>query len=281
MNQLLSDIIGRLSPHLEDREARAVARCLCEQLLGLDPVRLYLDKNTQLSTQQQQKLSQALERLLKDEPLQYILGTQSFMGRTFRVGKGVLIPRPETADLVEKVLRLPLEEACVLDVGTGSGCIALTLALERPRWQVTALDNSPAALETARENALLLGADVRFIRLDILREDLPFNTYDAIVSNPPYVPESDRRDMQASVRDHEPGEALFVADEDPLLFYRVIAQKGLSALKAGGGLLFEIHHLMGKKVCLLLEEMGYERVCVTKDIEGKDRYVTAQKSMLR
>lgn len=266
---------------MEEREARAVARCLCEQLLGLDPVRLYLDKNTQLSTQQQQKLSQALQRLLKDEPLQYILGTQSFMGRTFKVGPGVLIPRPETAGLVDMVLGVPLDCASVLDVGTGSGCIALTLSLERPDWQVTAMDISCAALETARENARLLGAKVDFWRADILSVDLPENTYDVIVSNPPYVPEAEREGLQACVRDHEPDEALFVSDADPLLFYRVIAQKGLSALRAGGGLFFEIHYLMGERMRLLLEDLGYEKVDVVKDIEGKDRYVTAQKSMLR
>lgn len=277
MNQLLHDIADRLSPRLGDQEARAVARALLEELLGLDPVRLYLDKNTQLSSQQQQKLSQALDRLLRDEPLQYILGTQGFMGRTFKVGPGVLIPRPETAGLVSLVLESEKEHACVLDVGTGSGCIALTLALERPSWTVTAMDVSSTALETARKNARLLGAEVGFILADILSKALPEDAFDVIVSNPPYVPDADRKDMQPSVRDHEPEEALFVPDGDPLLFYRVIAEKGLSALKAGGGLYFEIHHLMGRAACALLEGMGYGKVRVHKDMEGKDRYVTARK----
>ena len=224
-----------------------------------------------------------MNRLLRREPLQYVLGQADFCGRTFAVAPGVLVPRPETEELVGWIVG---EEgrterpASALDIGTGSGCIAVTLALELPQVRVAALDISAEALTIARWNAATLHARVDFRQADILSmaaEDGPETEWDFIASNPPYICEREREDMNDNVRLHEPELALFVPDSDPLLFYRAIGQYALRTLKAGGRLYVEINRAYGRETARLFRELGLRDIELRKDIYGNDRMIRCKK----
>jgi len=224
-------------------------------------------------------LNKIQARLLVHEPLQYILGEADFYGLKFKVNPHVLIPRPETEELVQWIKNdiahiAPAGQGrSLLDIGTGSGCIVLTLKSELPDLEITALDVSPLALEVVRENAQHLGADINLINMDILdepaTESLP--VYDYIVSNPPYVLLQDKADMQPNVLKYEPHLALFVSDKDPLLFYRQIALLAQKHLRRGGALYFEIHEKQAIGVKYILEAMGFQNIVIQKDMSGKDR----------
>lgn len=212
------------------------------------------------------------------EPLQYIEGRTLFLGREFWVAPGVLIPRPETEELVELMLKEIPADARILDVGTGSGCIAISLAKELPDALVTAWDVSPEALSVARANARKLQADVRFVECDVLACQVDeVGLYDVIVSNPPYVTEAEKADMEPNVLQWEPSLALFVPDDDPLRFYRRIAVLGRDMLTDGGRLYFEINRAYGREMVEMLRTMGYVRVRVEKDLSQNDRFVIAEK----
>jgi release factor glutamine methyltransferase len=203
------------------------------------------------------------------------LGEAHFFGRSFRVNPNVLIPRPETEELIltTKKYLANKQNPKILDIGTGSGCIPVTLALEIKNSEIFATDISEAALKTASENASLLRANVNFIRHDILREKLPFTELDLIVSNPPYITEREKAGMEKNVLDHEPGIALFVPDENPLLFYNAIASKAFAALATGGLLLTEINELFGNETAKVFFENGFDQIEILKDINGKNRIV--------
>jgi release factor glutamine methyltransferase len=202
-----------------------------------------------------------------------------FYDRLFALNSSTLIPRPETEELVLQVLKLlGNEEKQILDIGTGSGCIAITLALEAPRAQVTAWDLSSAAIEKARENAEQLGARVIFKQQDIFAWEKVDQMWDIIVSNPPYVLESEKNDMEAHVLDHEPHLALFVPDKDPLKFYRVIGEMAQARLMPGGCLCFEINRAFGAQNVALAEAQGFENIQLVKDFHGNDRMLIAQQS---
>lgn len=225
------------------------------------------------------QLRQAAERLTSGEPMQYVIGRTDFFGREFKVDSRVLIPRPETEELVDRIRRTESDVQRILDVGTGSGCIAITLALELPTAEVAAIDLSADALEVARHNAAQLGAKVDFRAGDALSSfdrlfDKPF---DVVVSNPPYVPESDRKTMHCNVLEHEPEMALFVPDEDPLRFYRAIAQTSWRLLREGGALYFEIYHALADEMQSLVEQMGYEEVMIFCDLQEKPRMLCGRK----
>lgn len=212
------------------------------------------------------------------EPLQYIEGRTLFLGREFWVAPGVLIPRPETEELVELMLKEIPADARILDVGTGSGCIAISLAKALPDALVTAWDVSPEALSVARANARKLQADVRFVECDVLACQVDeVGLYDVIVSNPPYVTEAEKADMEPNVLQWEPSLALFVPDDDPLRFYRRIAVLGRDMLADGGRLYFEINRAYGREMVEMLRTMGYVRVRVKKDLSQNDRFVIAEK----
>lgn len=278
MNKIVAYIRSRLQPYYTAEEVSALSRIVCCDLLGQAPTDYYLGKDIVLSSKKEQELEDILQRLSRFEPLQYIEGRTLFLGREFWVAPGVLIPRPETEELVELMLKEIPADARILDVGTGSGCIAISLAKALPDALVTAWDVSPEALSVARANARKLQADVRFVECDVLACQVDeVGLYDVIVSNPPYVTEAEKADMEPNVLQWEPSLALFVPDDDPLRFYRRIAVLGRDMLADGGRLYFEINRAYGREMVEMLRTMGYVRVRVKKDLSQNDRFVIAEK----
>ena len=278
MNITASYIRRKLQGRYDPREAGNLSRIICCEILGQQTVDYYLGKDIILSVKEEQELESILARLHNFEPIQYILGEARFLGRTFRVTPGVLIPRPETEELVEMMLKELSPVSRVLDVGTGSGCIAISLAKELPESQVTDWDVSGEALSIAAANSKALQASVRFVQRDVLTyEPCVADCYDVIVSNPPYVTEAEKQEMEHNVLDWEPSLALFVPDTDPLRFYRRIAVLGLEMLTSGGKLYFEINRAFGKDTVAMLCETGYRAVRLQKDISHNDRFVIAEK----
>ena len=264
----------------DEGEAKAIARMTYEERFGLTLSDIYLGKDTQLSADNQTELEEIAKRLLQGEPIQYVLGQADFCGRTFLVNEYVLIPRPETEELCQWITsqgdRPPVR---LLDIGTGSGCIAITLAAEMPQAEVAAWDISAEALEVARENAKRNNVHVSFEQVDVLNCQLSIINcqFDLIVSNPPYICNKERASMETNVLEHEPHTALFVPDDDPLLFYRAIAQYGQTALKDGGWLYFEINPLYAQDICDMLNAMHYCRIEIKEDQYGKQRMIKACK----
>lgn len=278
MNKIVAYIRSRLQPYYTAEEVSALSRIVCCDLLGQAPTDYYLGKDIVLSSKKEQELEDILQRLSRFEPLQYIEGRTLFLGREFWVAPGVLIPRPETEELVELMLKEIPADARILDVGTGSGCIAISLAKELPDALVTAWDVSPEALSVARANARKLQADVRFVECDVLACQVDeVGLYDVIVSNPPYVTEAEKADMEPNVLQWEPSLALFVPDDDPLRFYRRIAVLGRDMLADGGRLYFEINRAYGREMVEMLRTMRYVGVRVEKDLSQNDRFVIAEK----
>jgi len=278
MNEIVAYIRSRLQPYYTAEEVSALSRIVCCDLLGQAPTDYYLGKDIVLSSKKEQELEDILQRLSRFEPLQYIEGRTLFLGREFWIAPGVLIPRPETEELVELMLKEIPADARILDVGTGSGCIAISLAKELPDTLVTAWDVSPEALSVARANARKLQADVRFVECDVLACQVDeVGLYDVIVSNPPYVTEAEKADMEPNVLQWEPSLALFVPDDDPLRFYRRIAVLGRDMLADGGRLYFEINRAYGREMVEMLRTMGYVGVRVEKDLSQNDRFVIAEK----
>ena len=268
--------------HYDEREAEQIAYLTAAHLVGLGdhtaPLRADLQRDWPLD---EELLRSTAERLRAGEPMQYILGQTDFYGRLFAVDSRVLIPRPETEELVDRIRRTERSARRLLDVGTGSGCIAISLALELPTAQVSAVDISLDALSVARHNAEQLGATVDFRQADALQgleEAFCGEQFDVIVSNPPYVPDSDRATMHCNVLEHEPELALFVPDEDPLRFYRAIAQAGATLLRPGGALYFEIYHALSDEMRLLVESLGYEEVRIITDLYNKPRMLCGRKA---
>ena len=277
---LFQHIQQRLLPFMEAPEAGQQAYWLLEALYGESRTDVILDTPLQLNQEDEEALEKLLQRLEAHEPIQYVLGEAPFFGHVFRVNPAVLIPRPETEELVEFICRRHAEERGLqlLDIGTGSGCIAISLALCLSEAKVSAVDVSAAALEVAQENARLLQADVRFFESNILEAypaELPL--LDVLVSNPPYVRQLEKSLMKPNVMNWEPHTALFVEDADPLLFYRRIAALAVQYLNEGGWLYFEINEAYGKQVADMLEAHDFTAVQVLQDLQGKDRMVQAQK----
>lgn len=283
----MTDTIAYIQQSLKDlypkNEILSFTRQIMEEICGIPPHHLLFGKGKELSDTEKLEIKEIIEQLKKYKPLQYILGKADFYGRTFRVDPSVLIPRPETEELIEQILNDLKSETdrplTLLDIGTGSGCIAVTLAKEWTKADVIATDLSAEALETARENARRLHAPVTFIRTDMLspekaEADIPFS-FDLIVSNPPYVTEREKADMEPNVLDYEPSLALFVSNDDPLLFYRAIARFGKKKLKKGGRLYFEINASYGPDTVRLLEEEGYREVRLLRDLSDKNRMIKA------
>lgn len=252
------------------REARSIALLAASELSGLPAGAFLTDPGAALAIE---GLEQAVAALAQGRPVQYVTKSAEFLGRRFAVREGVLIPRPETEELAAWVVREERQARTLLDVGTGSGCIAATLALELPEAEIAAAELSEAARSVAAENFRLLGARVTLRRADALHDlaEVFPGPFDAIVSNPPYVPQSDLEAMHTNVRDHEPHEALFVPDDDPLLFYRAIARAGRRILHPGGRLYFEIYHLHADAMREMLCAEGYTAAEVREDLFGKPR----------
>lgn len=264
-----------LVPTYDPREAQAIARWVLEVGMGMTTTDIYLGKVSELSADDHRKLEEIRQRLLNLEPVQYILGTAEFCGRAFQVQPGVLIPRPETQQLIPMLAPCTTTPFTLLDIGTGSGCIAITAALEYGQAQVSACDLSAIALEVARKNATSLGAHVNFSLQDALHMPHDMAQWDVIVSNPPYICEQERQEMSDNVRLYEPAMALFVPDDDPLRFYRAIALYALHALRPQGRLLFEINPYYAATLQQLLTTMGYSNVVLHDDAFGRCRFATA------
>jgi release factor glutamine methyltransferase len=281
MTETIAYIKESLKDSYPPSEVSSIVRLIMERICHIPPYRFLSGDNTILPDSEKKRIREITEHLKQMEPIQYIIGIADFYSLEFEVNPAVLIPRPETEELVEHIIRDNDNKAVnILDIGTGSGCIAVTLARHLKQARVSAADISPEALSTARRNAERNGTDITFIRTDILRSeeaeaDIP-GQFDIIVSNPPYIKEEEKKDMERNVLDYEPHLALFVPDEDPLLFYRTIARFGKKKLNAGGRLYFEINAQCGAETAGMLCIEGYKQVELIKDLSGKDRILKAQ-----
>jgi release factor glutamine methyltransferase len=271
----LSSVLQRIYP---EREAQAIAALVVEHLLDMDSLQRMMDAQQPVPAAALQALPALQARLLAHEPVQYVLGTAYFEGMALEVTPATLIPRPETEELVRAITQERGQPAGqrVLDVGTGSGCLALALARALPNADVLAVDISAEALAVARRNGATYAPTVAFQQVDILAglpSGIAPGTLDILVSNPPYVRESERPEMRDNVLAWEPATALFVPDEDPLLFYRRLRDVGRELLRFGGSIYLEINEALGPETAALLEGNGFEDVRVLPDMFGKARMV--------
>lgn len=269
---------SELATCYDSREIEGIIRIIFEDVLLWQPIDIVMRENEPLPEFFDNRLASIISRLKQHEPLQYILGKARFHGHSFAVTPATLIPRPETEQLVDMIVdENPDSDLQVLDIGTGSGCIAISLARALKFAQVTATDISRAALEVAQQNAAALKTRVKFLEQDILSCRAPSEVWDIIVSNPPYITEQEKAAMERNVLDYEPASALFVPDDDPMLFYRPIASYASRALKNGGRLYLEINRAMGNLVCDTLQRAGLSNIQVHNDFNGNVRFVTAIK----
>lgn len=278
MQHCISYIKTKLSPHYSASEIDSFIRIIFDAVCGYSLTELILYKNNILSESARKQIDQIVNRIDQNEPIQYILGKCNFCGMSFLVNPDVLIPRPETEELVELIIRKHRSSKVrILDIGTGSGCIAVSLAKNIPGAEVCGWDISEDALRVARQNAHDLSAAVSFQQTDILHfTPEQKQKFDIIVSNPPYVCRNEQTTMEANVLEYEPHLALFVPDDDPLLFYRTIAHVGQQLLTSGGFLYFEINRKFGQETTALLQENGYENIEIIKDISGNDRIISGR-----
>lgn len=268
----------RLQSVYPEGEASAILFLVLDKRFGLSRTDVLVGRLDALSDNERAALDGIVQRLEMGEPVQYVLGEADFDGMSLRVGPGVLIPRPETEELVAWIASdlAGRGKVRILDIGTGSGCIALSLARRFPDAEVEAWDISDSALAIASDNARQLGLNVELVKRDALLKDVPadlFERYDVIVSNPPYICEREKADMDDNVLQHEPSTALFVPDSDPLLFYRAISLSAARMLKHGGGLYFEINREYGRETEAMMRSAGLEEVELRKDFIGNDRMV--------
>lgn len=268
-----------LEPLYGNGEARAVTDYVLDVCFGLSKADIMCGAVEEMTAEKAAELNKIFGRLMEGEPVQYVLGRAEFSGRWFNVRPGVLIPRPETEELCAWITA-DSKASCspkVLDIGTGSGCIAITLQLDMPESKVTAWDISADALDVARENAKQLDANVNFVRQDALNAK-PEGEWDVIVSNPPYICEKEKKDMAVNVLEHEPHTALFVPDADPLLFYRAITRLAVQTLSKGGRLYFEINPIYADDTCRMMQAEGMTAVELRSDMYGKQRMAKGVKA---
>lgn len=279
MNRIASYITEALSSIYEEREIKSLIFIICKDLLQQSELDIYLRKDIHLSPALQKIMEESVERLKNHEPIQYVCGKTEFCGLTFEVTPDVLIPRPETEELVEMVCTQQKDKSNlqILDIGTGSGCIAISLKHRLKNAEVKAWDISPKAIEVARRNAQMLKTEVHFEQHDVFA-DLPKGIrLDVIVSNPPYIAEHEREQMEANVLEWEPDGALFVPDSDPLRFYRRIAETGCELLSDKGKIYVEINQAYGPETVALFRELGYTHVELFNDLYHNNRIVTAKR----
>lgn len=281
MQSLLRSLTQTLASCYSPKEASSIAKIVLFEGMGFSTVRVYSGKDNDLSDMEYKKLQKIISRLLDFEPLQYVLGSTVFCNLSLKVAPGVLIPRPETEELVNLIIRDNAgRESRMLDMGTGSGCIAIALKKALPKVLVEAWDISTKALLQAQENASLLGTDISFRQIDLLQmqpTDDFIEKYDVLVSNPPYVLFSEQKEMDSQVLNWEPSEALFVPDEDALRFYLCIAKLGRKMLRKRGLLYFEINQRFGAEIIELLERLGYTHTQLIKDQFLNDRIIKAER----
>ncbi len=283
MQNFLKILHASLIDNYSESEIRVFGYLILENLTGLSRTQLLVRKDIKLTDEQEEKTVRFLERLKANEPLQYILGETEFYGLKFEVNASVLIPRPETEELVEwasKDLRtntgksgLDVEKMKILDIGTGCGCIPIALKKAHPEAVISAMDVSLDALTVAKKNAELNQVEIEFIQEDISRPKATHRKWNVIVSNPPYIPLSEKKEMDKGVKDYEPHIALFSPAEKPLIFYHKIAAYALSHLEPNGSIYFETHKDYSRKVALLLGNYGFKQVFIRNDISGNERMV--------
>ena len=278
VNRIAKHIKENLGSYYPAGEVAAFTRIIATEILGIPQMTFFLKDNVELTHEQEATLEDAINRLQKHEPIQYIQGYSDFCGLRFKVTPATLIPRPETSELVEWVASEATGNERILDIGTGSGCIAVSLANKMPQSEVTAWDISAEALTVATENSRSNGTEVLFEQVDIIAYQPEEKQFDIIVSNPPYIKENEKSAMHSNVLDWEPHTALFVPDSDPLLFYRTIAKKGLTLLKPGGTLYFEINRAHGAETADMLADYGYNNIELRKDFADNDRMIKAEKN---
>ena len=262
-------------------ELKSFFYLLAEKYLNLSRINIALQLNNELTHEEQSSFYKALDRLRNHEPIQYILGETEFFGMLITVNKQVLIPRPETEELVSWIIEdVDKNEATILDIGTGSGCIAISLAKKLNNAVVSAIDISTRAIEVAKKNTLINNVNIEFSRVDVLNfeadSDLQHkweSKFDIIVSNPPYVRMQEKKLMKLNVVNHEPDIALFVEDDDPLLFYRKISQLSKQYLRHNGTLYLEINEYLGLEMEKMLNKAGFKHVLLKKDMFGKNRMI--------
>ena len=276
VKEILQHIRTKLGSYYTTGEVTALSRILATELLEIKESTYFLKDPVSLTHEQQQQLDKALERLQEHTPIQHILGYENFSGLRFKVNSNVLIPRPETQELVTWIESEANGKERILDIGTGSGCIAISLASRLPHSTVEAWDISSEALAVAQENSRINNTRVIFNQRDILTYYPTNEQFDIIVSNPPYIKEEEKEAMEANVLQWEPHLALFVPDNDPLLFYRTIAKKAITMLVPGGSIYFEINRAYGKETCEMLAELGYSNIELRKDFADNDRMVRAE-----
>lgn len=279
MQTTIQYLSEELEPYYPGSEIRGFVRLIMESVCGLSYTEMILQKDRVPDKEKKRQLDEIVERLKKYEPIQYILGETEFYDLKIKVNLSVLIPRPETEELVQWMVESDLPaNPKILDIGTGSGCIALALKATLKNAEVSGIDISEEALQTARENARNNNLDVRFAKSDILDWNTEvWGELDVVVSNPPYVRESEKQLMQKNVLDFEPTGALFVSDDDPLVFYRAIAQFAQTQLRKGGYLFLEINEYLGAEMIELMEENAFRNIELRMDLMGKNRMLCCQK----
>ncbi|WP_163326125.1 peptide chain release factor N(5)-glutamine methyltransferase [Draconibacterium mangrovi] len=279
MQKTIQYIRAELAPFYPETEISGFIQMIMNSVLGLSYTQMILEKDRVLESSETDQIKAIVERLKTHEPIQYILGVAEFYGLELNVQPGVLIPRTETEELVDWICKTKIPaSAKILDIGTGSGCISLALKNELPAAAVMTVDVSEKALSIATENAKKNGLDVSFEHTDILKwHERSWPQFDVIVSNPPYVMECEKKQMEANVLEYEPGLALFVSDTDPLIFYRTIAQFALKQLNENGYLFFEINENLGDEMVALVKQLGFKSIELRRDLNGKNRMLRCQK----
>jgi release factor glutamine methyltransferase len=275
---LFLDLINRIKIDESRDEIQRMAYIILESIFSISRTDVLSERIAKIGSQEEKRITEIIRRINTSEPIQYILEETFFYGRKFFVNPSVLIPRPETEELVRLILKHLQQSGdqykrTILDIGTGSGCIPITLALECPTASVMATDVSEAALDVAGKNASNLRASVHFFRNDILHDTLPLSNLDVVVSNPPYIAWEEKEKMHANVVEFEPHLALFVPDNDPLHFYKAIAEKATLALRSGGLLVVEINERFGQEIAELFSSHGFTEVDVIRDLSQKERVV--------
>jgi release factor glutamine methyltransferase len=272
---------AQITASYPEEEARQIVWILLEHFFGINRLMLAVNQDLRLSESEMLIFHDACKKILQHVPVQYVIGKSEFCGLSFELNSATLIPRPETEQLVQLILeKLPHAPLRILDIGTGSGCIAITLKKYRPDCEVFAYDISQEALQAAQKNAETHNTPVHFFYYDILSSDEPLNInkIDVIVSNPPYVCLSEKKAMRPNVLLHEPETALFVKDEEPLLFYKVIAKLAVNQLVCGGKIFFEINERFGNEVSEILQTYGFTNITIEKDFRENVRFVYAENS---
>jgi release factor glutamine methyltransferase len=279
---LFNELVKAITVDESIDEIQSIAYIILENMLVLSRTDIYMEREVTITSADDSAIKNIITRINNHEPLQYVFGETEFYGRKFKVNSSVLIPRPETEGLITLVKdhfkAIKNLEPQIVDIGTGTGSIAISLALEIPAAKVFATDVSADALEIAHFNATALNAKVQFFNSNILFDTIPIERLDAVVSNPPYIPLSERMAMKDNVTRFEPSLALFVSDEDPLIFYRVIAEQALKSLTSGGLLAVEINERFGSDVVKILTNLGFTNVRIVKDLFGKERIVKGLRS---